>query len=117
MKANVARWLVTAAALAWLATWAWSLVVALQDHSREVLPPDGHGILEGAYLALVAISQPLGLLAGPIVGAMAPSGRPATVLFWLVAGLLGALQWIGILALGKALWRQFRPIQTSLRIK
>jgi hypothetical protein len=117
MKAKVARWVVTAVALVWFTTWASSLVVALRDHSREVLPADGHGTLEAAYLILVAISQPLGLLAGPIVGALAPSGKTGIVLFWLVAGLFGVLQWIGILALGRALWRQFRPTQTSLRIR
>ncbi len=117
MKAKVGRWLITAVALLWLAAWASSLVVALGDHSREVLPADGHGTLEAAYLILVALSQPLGLLAGPIVGAVAPSGRTGTVLLWLVAGLLGGSQWVGVLALGRAAWRQFRPNETSMHIR
>jgi hypothetical protein len=116
-KANVSRWAILAAAAAYFVVWSVSLAVALQDHSRELVPPDGHGALEVAFLTLVAITQPLGMLAGPIVGSFAQSGRTGVVLVWLVAGVLGAAQWIGVVAGARAVWAQFRPTRSALHIR
>jgi hypothetical protein len=117
MKTKLGRWIAVLAGLTYVAAWAASLVVALRDHSREVLPPDGHGTLEAAYMTLVGITQPLGLLAGPLLAPVEPSGRPGTVLLWCVAGILGALQWIGVATVVRTVWTQFWPTRTTLHLK
>ncbi len=97
--------------------WAGSLAVALQDHSGDVAGPQGHGAFETAGMVLVGITQPLGMLAAPLLG-NGSSGRGGIVLFWCVAGLLGAIQWAGIAAAGAAIWGQFRPQRaTTLDLK
>jgi hypothetical protein len=116
-SARVGRWVAVVASVAYLAVWGVSLTVALQDHSHEVMRPDGHGKLEAAVLTLVGITQPLGLLAGLIVGSSAASGRAGIVGVWVFAGVLGAAQWIGVAVVLRAVWTQFRPSRTTLHIK
>ncbi len=67
-------------------------------------------------MALVAITQPLGLLAGVFLAPIAPSGRAGIVLLWCAAGVLGAIQWTAVAAVAAALWRQFRPHRTTLHL-
>src|SRR5262245_47472232 len=101
---------------AYVAVWMASLVAALRAPSQETLGPAGHGMVEGAVMVLIGISQPLGLLASTILSS-APSGRAGLVLLWCIAGSLGALQWVGIAAVARAIWRQFRPGPRSLRLR
>jgi hypothetical protein len=71
-------------AAGYTSAWAGTLFVALQDHSGEVLAPGGHGALETAVMTLIAITQPLGLLAGVVLGSPV-TGRAGIILFWCVA--------------------------------
>ncbi len=117
MKIRLGRWLAAAAATTYLVVWGWSLIVALGDHSHEPLPADGHGMLEGAYMVLVGITQPLGLLGGTALASLGVSGPGGTVLLWCISGVLGAVQWIGVIAVLRAVWLQFRHRRMTLHIK
>jgi hypothetical protein len=116
MKIHIGRVVAVALAATWVLLWSGSLAVALQDHSHEVVGPAGHGSFEAAFMTLVGITQPLGLLAGVVLG-QGPSGRAGIVLVWCVAGLLGAIQWAGVGVIAVATWRQFRPQRTTLRLR
>jgi hypothetical protein len=116
-RARVGFWAAVVAAAVYLTAWGVSLTVALQDHADEVLGPNGHGALEAAVATLVGITQPLGLLAGLLLTFPASSGKAGIVVVWCVAGALGAVQWVGVAAVARAVWNQFRPTRTALHIK
>jgi hypothetical protein len=117
MKLGVSRWILVLIACAYLAIWSASLVVALLADPREALGPSGHGTLEAAYMTLVGISAPLGLLAFQILATFEPSGRLGIVFAWCGAGFLGAIQWLAILAVARAIWEHYRPPSAGLSVK
>jgi hypothetical protein len=116
-KPTASRCATAALGALYFVVWAASLLWALRGDSSEFGRPGGHSSLEVAYFTLVGITQPLGLLAGVLLSSWAPSGRIGITLFWCVAGLLGAMQWLAIALAVRGVWRVFRPSSTSLDLR
>ena len=83
-------------------------------NAREFEMPQA--VADQALATLIAITQPLGLLAAALLGS-ATSGRAGIILFWCVAGILGAIQWTGITAVGVLLWQHFHPDRSALDLR